>query len=245
MKYLISIQYDGSKFFGFQRLNAKETVQGTIEKALSIIAKEKIVIKGAGRTDHGVHALDQKASFDLFINIDEYHLKEALNSLVKPYIYITNVKTVNQDFHARFNVCQKEYTYKINLGPYNPLITDYTYQPNYELDISKMLECSKLFLGVHNFKNFVSGERLNYDCIIYDIQFTQKENILEIKFIGQSFYRYMVRNLVGALLDVSRGKIQISDIRQALNNPETKRIFSTATPVGLYLTKITYDETSI
>lgn len=92
MKYLISICYDGSKFYGFQRLNDQNTVQKKIEEALSLIAKEKIEIKGAGRTDRGVHALDQKATFDLNISIDEQHLQIALNSLIAPYIYITNIK---------------------------------------------------------------------------------------------------------------------------------------------------------
>jgi len=101
MKYLISIKYDGSKFYGFQRLKDNNTVQKKIEEALTIINKEPVEIKGAGRTDRGVHANDQKASFVLNINIDENHLQMALNSLVKPYIYITKVETVNDDFHAR------------------------------------------------------------------------------------------------------------------------------------------------
>ena len=107
MKYLISICYDGSKFYGFQRLKNQDTVQKKIEDALSIIAKEKIEIKGAGRTDRGVHALDQKAIFSLNINIDEHHLKIALNSLIAPYIYITNVKKVEENFHPRFQVKKK------------------------------------------------------------------------------------------------------------------------------------------
>lgn len=244
MKYLISIAYDGSKFFGFQRLKGYDTVQKKTEDALSIIAKEKIEIKGAGRTDRGVHANDQKATFELDINIDEKHLKLALNSLIAPYIYITDVKKVNNDFHPRFNVIKKEYIYKINLGAYNPYMYDYTFEPNYKLNINKMEECSKLFLGVHNFKNFTSGERKNYECIIYNIEFSEKDNILEIKFTGKSFYRYMVRNLVGAMLDVSNNKATLQDIKEALEHPEIKKQFKTAIPNGLYLNKIIYEETA-
>lgn len=240
MKYLISIKYDGSKFYGFQRLNDLDTVQKRIEEALSIINKIPVTIKGAGRTDRKVHALDQKASFNLNINIDEEHLKLAINRLVKPYIYITKVQLVDEGFHARFNVFQKEYIYKINMGEFNPLKQDYELQLNRMLDIEKMKKCAKLFTGIHNFKNFVAGIRKNYDCIIYDISFEEKENILEIKFIGKSFYRYMVRNLVGAMLDVEKGKNTLEDIKKALENPETKKQFSTALPEGLYLNKITY-----
>ena len=243
MKYLISIAYDGSKFFGFQRLKGYDTVQKKIEDALSIIAKEKIEIKGAGRTDRGVHAHDQKATFELNVNIDEEHLKIALNSLVAPYIYITDVREVNDDFHPRFNVVKKEYVYKINLGDYNPLYYDYMFEPNYKLNIDKMKDCAKIFIGVHNFKNFTSGERKNYECIIYNIEFKESNNILEIKFIGKSFYRYMVRNLVGAMLDVSNNKARLEDVKEALNHPEVKKQFKTAIPNGLYLNKIIYEET--
>ena len=241
MKYLISVAYDGSKFFGFQRLKDYDTVQKKIEEALKVIAKEKIETKGAGRTDKGVHAYDQKVTFNLNINIDCSHLKLALNSLLVPYIYITKVQMAPDDFHPRFNVLKKEYIYKINLGTYDPALYDYMYEPNFKLNINKMKECAKEFLGIHNFKNFTSGQRNNYDCIIYDIRFSKKKDILEIKFIGKSFYRYMVRNLVGAMLDVANDKASLDDIKNALQNPEIKKQFKTAIPNGLYLNKIEYE----
>ncbi|MBE6154824.1 MAG: tRNA pseudouridine(38-40) synthase TruA [Firmicutes bacterium] len=240
MKYLISIKYDGSKFYGFQRLKDNNTVQKKIEEALTIINKEPVEIKGAGRTDRGVHANDQKASFVLNINIDENHLQMALNSLVKPYIYITKVETVNDDFHARFNTLKKEYIYKINMGEFNPKDYDYILQVNRKLNIKEMKKCAKLFIGAHNFKNFVSGTRDNYDCIIYDIDFKVRNNILVIKFTGKSFYRYMVRNLIGTMLDIESKKITLEDIKNALDNPEVGKQFSTALPQGLYLNKIYY-----
>lgn len=242
MKYLISIKYDGSKFYGFQRLNNEETVQKRIEEALSIINKSKVEIKGAGRTDRKVHAIDQKASFDMDINIDKEHLKLALNSLVKPYIFITDIKEVNDDFHARFNTIKKEYIYKINMGEYNPLKVDYELQLNRGLDIEKMKEVANIFVGIHNFQNFVAGVRDNYDCIIYSIDFKVTNSILEIKFRGKSFYRYMIRNLVGAMLDVEKGKNKVEDIEEALNNPKKEKRFSIASPEGLYLNKIEYKE---
>lgn len=242
MKYLISIEYDGSKFYGFQRLNEKPTIQKSIEEALSIINKSPVEIKGAGRTDRGVHAKNQKASFDLSINIDEEHLKMALNSLIKPYIYVTDVKIVDNDFHARFNVLKKEYIYKINIGEYDPLKVDYELQINRELNIEKMMSVANIFLGIHEFNNFVAGDRDNYECIIYNIEFELKEKVLEIKFIGKSFYRYMVRNLVGAMLDVEKGKNTLEDIKYALDNPNVDKRFSTALPNGLYLNKIEYEE---
>lgn len=242
MKYLISIAYDGSKFYGFQRLKGHSTVQKKLEDALSVLAKKNVEVKGAGRTDRGVHAYDQKVTFNLEINIDNEHLLLALNNLVAPYIYVKDITCVSGEFHPRFNVVKKEYIYKINLGEYNPLYYDYMFEPNYKLDIAKMKECAQVFIGVYNFKNFTSGERNNYECIIYNIEFSERNNILEIKFTGKSFYRYMVRNLVGAMLDVASNKASLEDIKNALDHPEISRQFKTAIPNGLYLNKIIYEE---
>lgn len=240
MSYLIKIAYDGSKFYGFQRLNEEVTVQKTLEEALTKINKQNVVIKGAGRTDRGVHANCQCASFSLDINIDCEGLKEALNSLVKPYIYIKDVIEVDDEFHARFDVTKKRYVYKINLGEYNPIMNDYVYQCPYELDLDLMREVANLYIGGHDFRNFVSGERDNYDCIIYDIDFEIKDNILSIIFEGKSFYRYMVRNLVGAMIEVARGKISLDYVREMLESKEEKTTF-TAPSCGLYLDFIDYN----
>lgn len=239
MYYLIRIAYDGSKFYGFQRLNNKKSVQKVIEDALTTINKKEVVVKGAGRTDRGVHALDQCVSFRLDVSLSNEGLRKALNSLVEPYIYVKEVIEVDKDFHARFNVNKKQYLYKINLGEFNPLFSDYVYQSKYKLDIEKMKEVSKLYIGVHDFTNFVSGERDNSECIIYNISFDIKDKILEIRFEGKSFYRYMVRNLVGMMIEVGRGKNDITKVKEMLDNNTT--IFGfTAPACGLYLEKIEY-----
>ena len=240
MSYVIEIAYDGSKFYGFQRLNEKMSVQKALEDALTIINKQSVEVKGAGRTDRGVHANGQCVSFKLDIDIDVNGLKRALNSLVKPYIYVKDVWEVNDDFHARFSVVKKKYIYKINLGEFNPQIEDYVYQSEYKLDIEKMRKVADLYLGVHDFHNFVSGEREDSTCIVYDIKFNQDGDILNIEFEGKSFYRYMVRNLVGAMIEVARGKISIDYVREMLESKEEKTTF-TAPANGLYLDFIEYN----
>lgn len=240
MRYLITISYDGSKFNGFQRLKENDSVQYLIEKALSKIAKKEIVIKGAGRTDRGVHAYSQKAHFDLDVNITPEHLQMAINSLVKPYIYITNCEIVDNDFHARFNVSEKTYLYKINLGEYNPLLNDYVNQEEKSLDIDTMIDASKVFIGIHNYKNFVSGERDNYEAIINSIKFEINDEILNIYFNGKSFYRYMVRNLVGALISVGKGKVSKEYLINMLEKYEENIKLPTAPACGLYLLEIKY-----
>lgn len=239
MNFLIEISYDGSKFYGFQRLNEHLSVQKVLEEALFKINKKEVLVKGAGRTDRGVHAYGQCVTFKLDVNIDEEGLKQALNSLLEPYIYVRNVKIVDEDVHARFSVKEKTYRYIINSGEYDPVKADYEYQCHYKLDISKMKEVADLFLGVHDFHNFVSGERDDYTCIVHSIDFEEIDGKLHIVFKGKSFYRYMVRNLVGAMIEVARGKIDISVVEEMLNTDKEMTTF-TAPACGLYLEKIEY-----
>ena len=240
MRYLVTISYDGSNFYGFQRLKNKRSVQQEIEKVLKVINKNNVEIKGAGRTVKGVHAYGQRASFDLDIEIPVDRLKKAMNDSLPDDIRIIEIEEVDDNFHARFNVKKKIYQYKINTGVYDPLLNNYYYQYDYNIDMDKLYKASRILLGVHNFKNFVSGERDNYDAIIYDINIEKKEEILSITFEGKSFYRYMVRNMVGALLDVSTGKYELKDLEKMLENPNNNKQMSCAPAQGLYLMKIMY-----
>jgi len=241
MYFVITISYDGSKFYGFQRLKGLPTVQKYIEEALSKINKKEVVIKGAGRTDRGVHALGQRASFKLDIKISDEGLKKALNSLIKPYIYVRKVEEVDENFHARFNVLKKQYCYKINLGEYNPMNNDYMLQIPYKLDVDRMKEVANLYLGIHDFHNFVAGDRVNNTAIIYDINFKYNNDVLEIRFVGKSFYRYMVRNLVGMMIEVGRGKEDIKVVKEMLNT-DKKMAGVTVFAGGLYLENIEYND---
>lgn len=237
MRYLVKISYDGSKFYGFQRQNDKNSVQSEIEKHLSTYFNQKILIKGAGRTDRGVHAKGQHFHFDYDDSIDLLKLKKYLNhNLI--YIKVKKIKSVSDDFHSRFSVIKKHYMYKIsfNKKDYN---SDYLLYSK-RLDINEMKNASKCFIGVHNFQNFVSGERNNYECIIYKIRFVRHFNKLTIHFYGKSFYRYMVRNMVGALIDVGKGRAKIEDIQSLLSSPKTDKMLSTAPAKGLTLVNIYY-----
>lgn len=240
MRYFFKISYDGSKFYGFQRLNDNKTIQKVLEDALTKVDQSPVLIKGAGRTDRGVHANGQVVHFDLKHDIPEDGLKSIVNKLVGPYINIKECKKVSDDFHARFSVKQKTYRYRIYLGEYDPQIYDYAFELCQTIDIDKMKEASQYFLGVHDFRMFVSGERLNYMSLIYDISFKQTDEYLDIIFVGKSFYRYMIRNMVGALLDICFGKREIEEIKFALDGDSKIKQFSTAISNGLYLDSIEY-----
>lgn len=235
MKYMVVFSYDGSKFFGFQRQKDVRNVQGYLESVLSEELKENIVIKGAGRTDRGVHAKYQVAHFETSKDIDG--LKDKLNKILKD-LKIRKIVKVDNNFHARHSVKNKTYLYKIDLT--NKRDSNYYLLMKNSLDIKRMKLASKLFLGTHNFKNFVAGERKDYTGTILDIKIFKFNNILYLKFKGIGFYRYMIRNLVGALLEVGKGKIVANVIKEMLDNPDNEKRLPTSSPNGLYLYKINY-----
>ena len=239
MRYLLKFGYDGSKFHGFQRQKNVKNVQGELENALSAVFQKNISIKGSGRTDAGVHALMQCAHFDYDGSIskdDIIRINEYLNKDILVYKCIR----VSNTFHARHNVKKKTYIYKISNGVYKEEYEGYYYQVKYFLDLKKMKKASKLFVGYHDFHNFVSGFREDYTTYIYSVNIKKKKDIIEIKFIGTGFYRYMVRHLVGALLDVGKGRVNDGLIDDMLHDSTLERRLSVAPAEGLYLVKIKY-----
>ena len=238
MRIKITFSYDGSKFCGFQRQNKERSIQKEIEKALFSIYHEEILIKAAGRTDAKVHADGQVAHFDVKKLLP--NLRKQLNDILLPDIFIYKLTKVKDSFHARHNVIKKEYIYKINLGTYNPSLNDYMLQPRYKIDIKLLKESSKIFLGKHDFRNFVSGQRDNYEATIDNIKIKKIFDILEIHFIGRGFYRYMVRNIVGAMLEIAKCNTYPDILKKMLDNPNVKKQLPTAPPEGLYLHKIWY-----
>ena len=159
MRYLITISYDGTDFSGYQKQPKERTVQSELEKALKEInGGKKVDVHASGRTDAGVHALNQKVHFDLETKITPDKLIRGLNSLLPNDIYVKDVKEVPEDFHARFSAIGKEYIYKLNMGEYNPLERNYVYQHNKKLDVIEMERAMKYLEGEHNFKSFTKTD---------------------------------------------------------------------------------------
>ena len=240
MRYLMKVSYDGSGFYGFQRLNEYRTGQKVLEEALGVINKGDVLVKGASRTDKGVHAYGQMIHFDIDYDIPADRLMYAVNRILDNDIRVLDCKKVGNDFHARFNVKRKKYVYKINLGDFDCLKSRYFLQVYEKLDTDKMRDCAKVFLGCHDFRNFVAGERDNYLMCVEDIKFNMSNDILEIEFLGKSFYRYMVRNMVGAMLEVGMHKKEICDVSKMLDDYMIKKQMMTAPACGLYLMDIEY-----
>lgn len=244
MKYLMTFSYDGTAYEGYQIQKNKNTIQKVIEEKLTMIhSNQKVTISASGRTDKGVHALNQKAHFMFDKNINSEVLKNSLNKLLPKDIYVKNIITVNDDFHARFDVIQKEYEYKINLGEYNPIQHNYIFQYNKQLDIEAMEEAAIYLKGTRNFKAFtkVDEEKESYVRTIYQIDFELTNDILNITFVGNGFLRYMVRNIVGTLINVGEHKLLPNDIKEILNNKDRKKAGIKAPASGLYLKNVYYE----
>ena len=239
MRYLIRFSYDGTKFHGFQRQNTEKNVQSTLENIFSKELDENIVIKGAGRTDAGVHALDQCAHFDTNKVLTKDIIAK-INNILEPDLVIKSFEEVPGDFHARHNVKEKTYVYKIINGPLKDNEVGYYLSVNKSLDINMMKEACKIFDGTHDFRNYVSGLRDDYVSTIHSVKLSTHDNKIEIEFRGIGFYRYMVRHLVGAILDVGKGRVDLDTVKYLLEHPEIDKKLSVAKANGLYLTNISY-----
>ena len=244
MKYLITFSYDGSKYFGYQKQPNKPTVQQEIENVLTQLNSNKpVIISASGRTDSGVHALNQKAHFVLDKEYDESKLQYSMNKMLSTSIYIKNVEKKEDNFHARFDVKKKKYTYKINVGEYNPLEYNYIFQYNKELNIEEMKKAIKYFEGLHNFKSFtkIDEEKETYEREIFETNIIKGKNIISITFVGTGFMRYMVRNMVGLLVEIGSGKKDSNCVKDVLLAEDRTKAGITIDPNGLYLEDVYYE----
>ncbi|MGM9882167.1 MAG: tRNA pseudouridine(38-40) synthase TruA [Bacilli bacterium] len=246
MRYLITISYDGTNFSGYQKQPKERTIQGELEKALKEInGGKKVEVHASGRTDAKVHALAQRVHFDLNTKITCEKLEKALNSLLPDDIYVRKAEEVKEDFHARFSAIGKEYIYILNMGQYNPLERNYVYQHNEKLDVVEMERAMKYLEGTHNFKSFTKTDEEKDDYVrtisqTNLIRDTKDINKITLVFVGTGFLRYMVRNIVGTLIEVGKGNIKSEKIIEILKKEDRRAAGKTANPEGLYLKNVFY-----
>lgn len=243
MRYLIRFSYDGSAYSGFQAQKGLMTIEEEMDKALTKINNDKrTCITATGRTDKGVHALAQYGHVDIDVDINEYQLKRALNSNLPDDIYVSGVKEVDNDFHARYDSKGKIYKYIINLGEYNPIERNYVFQYNYTLDVEAMKKAIRYFEGEHDFRAFVTENKEKTNCV-RTISYTKIEedgNKLIIEFDGNGFLRYQVRNMVGYLIKIGERKASPESVIDVLNSLDRTKSGKTAPAEGLYLVDVEY-----
>lgn len=241
---LLNLSYNGKNYHGWQIQKNARTVQQVFQETLFKTLGEQVDIKGCSRTDSGVHANMYCVSFKTNSTIPEEKLPFALNKFLPDDICVYSCKLANDDFHARYSCSGKEYIYKIWNSPFrNPFLDGYALHYWYPLDIDKLNEACREFLGEHDFSAFCTKDARNPKNMIRTIKSfnVQKENeLVTVAVEADGFLYNMVRILVGTLLHVSIGRIKICDIKDIINSKDRLRAGPTAIPCGLYLNRVFY-----
>lgn len=249
MRVLLTIEYRGTNYCGWQQQKNGVSVSSTIEDAIFKITGQKVRLKGAGRTDAGVHAYNMKAHFDIDFPIPPEKFAYVLNNTLPPDIRIKKSEQVDDDFHSRFHAKSKTYIYKILLTD-NPggLCYDTHYAVKPPLDIDAMKKASEYLLGAHDFSAFMSqGSKPSSTVrIITDVSFEIRDfdggygQELIFKITGNSFLYNMVRVIVAQLIKVGKNILKPEDIKTILESKQRKNAKELAPASGLYLLDIEY-----
>ena len=245
MRYLAIVSYKGTNYCGWQKqtISRLPSIEESIEKVISRLLNKTTKIYGSGRTDAGVHAHGQTFHFDSEKALDEKRFLHSINELLPDDIKVLKLEKVADDFHARFNALHKSYGYKIkNSKISNPFCSDLEYTLGQELDTRKMVEAAHLFEGTHNFQNFTSKEEDDASFVrtIYLVQITKENDEINILLKGNGFMRYMVRMIVGNLIQVGLGKLSSAEIKKNLESKDRKPSSYKAPAYGLYLEEVCY-----
>ncbi len=244
-RYRATIEYDGTNYFGFQRqIDAQQTIQGELEKALFKLAQASIQVLGAGRTDAGVHARGQIITFDMANwRHDEQRLQRALNGTLPRDIAVRKVQIVDETFHPRFDAKRRGYRYTVwNRPTPSPLNRRYAWHIRQPLDILAMNTAASTLIGEHDFGTFGTPPNGNNSVRrVFRAEWQRKDNYLLFDIEGTAFLKRMVRSIVGSLRLVGIGKWSIDDFVAALQAAERGRAGQSAPPQGLVLEFVRYD----
>ena len=260
MKFKIYLEYAGANYSGWQKQpkeSAVKTVQGTLMKAVDTVFRKNkgtnkfIDLQGSGRTDAGVHAIEQVAHLDCETMLGPEILKMKINDELPGDINILEIEKARPDFHARHTAKSRQYLYVISKRR-TAFEKRYVWWVKDRLDVKKMMDASKLLVGMHDFKAFseISPDDKSTKCLVETLEITEDANKIYIRIKASHFLWKMVRRIVGALVEVGRGKIDNKHIAGLLlplsskergTGGEVKNIAEfTAPPSGLFLEKIEY-----
>ncbi|MGD9211117.1 MAG: tRNA pseudouridine(38-40) synthase TruA [Desulfobacteraceae bacterium] len=242
--YLLTIEYEGTCYHGWQRQRKDRSIQSAIEDVLGLMTNQKISLIGSGRTDAGVHALGQVANFKCDTRLTATDFQKGLNSLLPNDIVITDCRRVPESFHARYDVKSKIYRYRI-LNRYLPsaLLRRFTWHIRSPLDTDAIKAACQLLIGCHDFKAFEGAGSPRSHSIRNIISADWDSESTEIKSFSieaDGFLRFMVRNIVGTLVDVGLGKISTDEFKLILLSKDRNQASATAPPQGLYLVEVRY-----
>ncbi|MGD9897116.1 MAG: tRNA pseudouridine(38-40) synthase TruA [Candidatus Methylacidiphilaceae bacterium] len=240
----LELSYVGTGFSGWQRQRGKPSIQESLESAVERIWGERIVVTGASRTDAGVHAVRQTASFAAPRKLDAKTLERALNYFLPASIRVRSVKLVDPGFHARFAARAKTYEYRVwNHFVLDPFLADRAWHVPSPLADPAMREAGELLVGKKDFSAFATNPGHAYATAvrtISDLRIYRRGSLVRVRVTGDGFLYHMVRNIVGALVRVGKGRMALETLQDILDSRDRKRAPASAPPWGLYLLRIDY-----
>jgi tRNA pseudouridine38-40 synthase len=246
-RFKVYIEYEGTRYSGWQKQENAKTIQGSIIKATQEVFGDDFKdLQGSGRTDSGVHALCQVAHLDVKTVLAPEIIKMKLNDLLPHDICILEIEKTNKEFHARHDAKSRSYLYQISRRR-TAFGKNFVWWIKDKLDFMKMESASKLFLGMNNFASFSDDdpEDKSTKVLIDDIQIKEVGDLILIRIIGSHFIWKMVRRIVGILVEVGRGRKSEKDILFYLSSKTNEPAKYTAPPSGLFLEKVTYGSETI
>lgn len=250
MNFKLLIQYDGTDFRGWQVQPGERTVQGELQRVVSLIEDADVYVCGSGRTDSGVHAEGQVANIKLQKSFTPERLRGAINGNIWRDLRILQVEKVADDFHARFSAKGKTYVYRvINAPVISPFWSRYAHHEARPLNVNQMNEAAKYFLGEHDWTAFSAAQSDSENRVrnvtnfnvetVWDTR--AQSQIIEFRITGEGFLRYMVRSIVGTMLEVGRGEKDFDTIQTAIVSGDRNLAGATAPAHGLTLLKVFYE----
>lgn len=241
MRYFIYISYNGKNYHGWQIQKNAVTVQSTIQDVISKILGKSTDIVGSGRTDTGVHAKSQVAHFDVNKEVDNDFIYR-VNAFLPQDISINSVNQVVDNSHARFDAISREYIYKIH-DLKSPFVDGLSTFYNKKINMDLINEACSTIMKNSDFQSFskVKTEVKNFNCIISHASIRRKNNFYLFKFCANRFLRGMVRALVGTLLQLNEGKINLKEFKLIFEKKNREYAGPSAPPYGLYLNKVNYN----
>ena len=238
----LTLEYDGTDFSGWQYQPNGRSVQQEVEKAINQITQETVRIAGAGRTDAGVHALGQVASFVVMRDLDFRTFGKSLNAVLPEDVVVVDAAPVGVEFHARYSATKRRYKYYIMKKP-TAVWRRYCWWLNYTLDFDALVACARLIEGEHDFASFCKSDSdvQHRRCKIHESVWRLKGDTLEFDVTANRFLYGMVRALVGTMVEVARGYRPQSEFEKILDARDRSKAGMAAPPHGLFLREVFYD----
>jgi len=250
MNFKLLIQYDGTDFHGWQVQENDRTIQGELERVIGMVADRDVSVVGSGRTDAGVHAEGQIANVHLVGKFTPDKLKHAINGNLWRDIRVMTVEKAEDEFHARFSAKRKTYVYRVVNAPVmSPFWRRFAHHEARPLDVARMNDAARLFLGEHDWTAFASSKSDGESRVRSVLDFTVESRwndmargaMIEMRITANGFLRYMVRSIAGTMLEIGRGEKSAETIQTAIVTGDRTLAGQTAPAQGLTLLRVEYD----